>query len=103
MENKEENKDENKDKTTLSGFSDIFLSKLKEQSFVIILMLGVIYYQHRLMEERVAFWQNQYEVKEAYIEQTVANDKQIMLDRIKYFQDQTDRYAQDAIDELKNK
>jgi hypothetical protein len=26
-----------------------------------------------------------------------------MLDRIKYLQDQTDRYAQDAIDELKNK
>jgi hypothetical protein len=103
MENKEENKEENKDKTTLSGFSDVFLSKLKEQSFVIILMLGVIYYQHRLMEERVAFWQDEYEVKEAYIEQTVANDKQIMLDRIKYLQDQTDRYAQDAIDELKNK
>jgi hypothetical protein len=98
-----ENKEENKDKTTLSGFSDVFLSKLKEQSFVIILMLGVIYYQHRLMEERVAFWQDQYEVKEAYIEQTIANDKQIMLDRIKYLQDQTDRYAQDAIDELKNK
>jgi hypothetical protein len=98
-----ENKEENKDKTTLSGFSDVFLSKLKEQSFVIILMLGVIYYQHRLMEERVAFWQDEYEVKEAYIEQTIANDKQIMLDRIKYLQDQTDRYAQDAIDELKNK
>jgi hypothetical protein len=55
------------------------------------------------MEERVAFWQDEYEVKEAYIEQTIANDKQIMLDRIKYLQDQTDRYAQDAIDELKNK
>ena len=45
----------------ISGFADTFLSKLKEQSFVILLMLGVIYYQHRLMEERVAFWQKQYE------------------------------------------
>jgi len=26
-----------------------------------------------------------------------------MLDRIKYLQDQRDQYAQDAIDELKNK
>jgi hypothetical protein len=66
-------------------------------------MLGVIYYQHRLMEERVAFWQKQYEEKEAYIQQTVASDKEIMLDRIKYLQDQRDQYAQDAIDELKNK
>jgi len=98
-----ENKEENKDKTPILGFADVFLSKLKEQSFVIILMLGVIYYQHRLMEERVGFWQKQYEEKEAYIEQTIVNDKQIMLDRIKYLQDQRDQYAQDAIDELKNK
>ena len=98
-----ENKVEYKDQTPISGFADVFLSKLKEQSFVIILMLGVIYYQHRLMEERVAFWQKQYEEKEAYIQQTVASDKEIMLDRIKYLQDQRDQYAQDAIDELKNK
>ena len=98
-----ENKEENKDQTPISGFADVFLSKLKEQSFVIILILGVIYYQHRLMEERVAFWQKQYEEKEAYIQQTVASDKEIMLDRIKYLQDQRDQYAQDAIDELKNK
>ena len=38
-----------------NGFIDTFLSKLKEQSFIIILMLGVIYYQHDLMEERVSF------------------------------------------------
>ena len=98
-----ENREENKDQTPISGFADVFLSKLKEQSFVIILMLGVIYYQHRLMEERVAFWQKQYEEKEAYIQQTVSSDKEIMLDRIKYLQDQRDQYAQDAIDELKNK
>ena len=96
-------KGENKDKTPISGFADVFLTKLKEQSFVIILMLGVIYYQHRLMEERVGFWQKQYEEKEAYIEETLASDKQIMLDRIKYLQDQRDQYAQDAIDLLKNK
>ena len=68
---------------------------------MIILMLGVIYYQHRLMEERVAFWQTEYDKKEAYLEQTIETDKQIMLDRIKYLQDKNDLYAQDAIDELK--
>jgi hypothetical protein len=89
--------------TPISGFADVFLSKLKEQSFVIILMLGVIYYQHRLMEERVAFWQAEYDKKESYIEQTTASDKQIMLDRIKYLQDQSDKYTDDAINELKTK
>ena len=87
----------------ISGFADVFLSKLKEQSFVIILMLGVIYYQHRLMEERVAFWQKQYEEKEAYIEQTNKEDKQILLERIKYLQDQRDKFVETTIEEAKTK
>jgi hypothetical protein len=82
---------------------DTFISKLKEQSFVIMIMLGVIYYQHRLMEERVAFWQNEYNKKELYIEQITKEDRDAMQDRIKYLQDQQDKYAQDAIDELKTK
>ena len=85
----------------ISGFADTFLSKLKEQSFVILLMLGVIYYQHRLMEERVAFWQKQYEEQKLYIQTTSEEDKQILLDRIKYLQDQRDKYVEDAINELK--
>ena len=87
----------------ISGFADVFLSKLKEQSFVIILMLGVIYYQHRLMEERVAFWQNQYEEKEAYIEQNNKEDKQVLLERIKYLQDQRDKFVETTIEEEKTK
>ena len=87
----------------ISGFADVFLSKLKEQSFVIILMLCVIYYQHRLMEERVAFWQKQYEEKEAYIEQTNKDDKQILLERIKYLQDQRDKFVETTIEEAKTK
>jgi hypothetical protein len=84
----------------LAGFTDTFLSKLKEQSFTILIMVGVIYYQGRMMEERVAYWQKLYEEKEAYIEQTTIADKQIMLDRIKYLQDQRDKYVDDAINEL---
>jgi hypothetical protein len=89
--------------TPAQGFADVFLNKLKEQSFVIMLMLGVIYYQHRLMEERVAFWQEEYNKKEAYIEQITKEDRDLMQDRIKYLQDQQDKYTQDALDELKSK
>jgi hypothetical protein len=85
------------------GFFDVFLNKLKEQSFVIVLMLGVIYYQNQLMEERVAFWQKEYDTKEAYIEQITREDRAAFQDRIKYLQDQQDKYTQDAIDELKSK
>ena len=87
----------------VQGFTDTFVSKLKEQSFTILIMVGVIYYQHRLMEERVAYWQKQYEDQRSYIEKTVQDDKVIMLDRIQYLQDQRDKYVEDAINELKEK
>jgi len=89
--------------TPVQGFTDVFLNKLKEQSFTIIIMIAVIWYQGKLMEERVAYWQKLYEEQKAYTEQSIRADKQIMLDRIKYLQDQQDKYAQDAIDELKTK
>jgi hypothetical protein len=96
MEAKETNSNSN-----ISGFADVFLSKLKEQSFTIVLMIGVIWYQGRMMEERVAYWQKLYEEQKAYIEQTNKEDKAIMLDRIKYLEAQRDKYAEDAINELK--
>ena len=64
-------------------------------------MIGVIWYQGRMMEERVAYWQKLYEEQKAYIEQTNKEDKAIMLDRIKYLEAQRDKYAEDAINELK--
>ena len=91
------------DKESVGGFMGTFLSKLKEQSFTIIVMVGIIWYQGRMMEERVAYWQKLYEEKESYIEQTTKDDKEIMLERIKYLQDQRDKYVEDAINELKDK
>ena len=85
----------------MKEITDTFFSKLKEQSFTIVLMIGVIWYQGRMMEERVAYWQKLYEEQKAYIEQTNKEDKSIMLDRIKYLEDQRDKYAEDAINELK--
>ena len=66
-------------------------------------MIGIIWYQGKMMEERVAYWQKLYEEQKTYIQQTDKEDKQVLLDRIKYLQDQQDKYAQDAIDELKLK
>ena len=90
-------------KTPVNGLTDTFLSKLKEQSFTILVMVGVIYYQHRLMEERVSYWQKQYQDQKVYVEKTIQEDRKNMLDRIKYLQDQRDKYAEDAINELKTK
>ena len=83
------------------GFTDTFFSKLKEQSFTIILMVGVIWYQGVMMEERVAYWQKLYEEKEAYIEQNVKDDKALLLDRIEYLQNQRDKYVEDLLQKNK--
>jgi len=90
-------------KNPVSGFADTFLLKLKEQSFTIILMVGIIWYQGRMMEERVAYWQKLYEEQKAYIEQTTKEDKDDMEEKIKYLQEQRDKYVEDAINELKEK
>jgi exosome complex RNA-binding protein Rrp4 len=92
-----------KQENPITGFTDTFLSKLKEQSFTILIMVGIIWYQGRMMEERVAYWQKLYEEKEAYIQQTTKDDKQVLLDRVKYLQDQRDKYVEEAINELKTK
>lgn len=84
-----------------NGFIDTFLSKLKEQSFIIMLMLGVIYYQHDLMEERVSFWESQYEKKDQLIDKAAKEDKDVLLDRIEYLQNQRDKYVEESLNELK--
>ena len=86
-----------------NGFMDVFFSKLKEQSFTILIMVGVIWYQGRMMEERVAYWQKLYEEKESYIQTTTKEDKTILLERLKYLQDQRDKYIEDTINKLKTK
>ena len=90
-------------KNPVSGFADTFLLKLKEQSFTIIVMVGIIWYQGRMMEERVAYWQKLYEEQKTYIEQATKEDRDDMEEKIKYLQDQRDKYVEDAINELKEK
>ena len=87
----------------IGGLTDTFFSKLKEQSFTIVLMIGIIWYQGKMMEERVAYWQKLYEEQKTYIQQTDKEDKQILLDRIEYLQQQRDKYVEDALNELKTK
>ena len=53
------------------------------------------------MEDRVTFWQNQFEKQQLEIESTAKEDKQLLLDRIKYLQDERDKYVEESLNELK--
>ena len=60
-----------------SSIIDTFLSKVKEQSFIIILMLGGLYYQNKLFEEQIEIMRNREEYlvqqRDKYVEDIINN------------------------------
>jgi hypothetical protein len=85
-----------------TGFFDTFMSKLKEQSFVIILMLGGLYFQRQNYMEQLDRCKSLIDEKQAYIDKMVDAQITRMTEREKYLMDQRDRYVQDLIED-KNK
>ena len=66
---------ENKTENNSSGFFDIFLSKLKEQSFIIVLMLGVVYFQNKMFTERIAVHRETEKQQQEYIDKLVDDER----------------------------
>ena len=90
------------ERTPIAGFADIFLSKLKEQSFTIVLMLGVIYFQNKMFRERIAHHEVNESKQEILIEKLNTEQKFQGLEREKYLLEQRDFYVEKAL-EFKNK
>lgn len=88
--------------TTPSTFLEVFLSKLKEQSFTIVLMLGVIYFQNKMFRERITKHEDTETKQELLIESLNTEQKSQSLEREKYLIEQRDFYVERAL-ELKNK
>jgi 23S rRNA maturation-related 3'-5' exoribonuclease YhaM len=82
-----------------SGYIETFMSKLKEQSFLIILMIGVIYFQNRQFTERIDEHRKTEDKQQQYINDMIKSDREMLLERTKYLVEQRDRY----IEELLNK
>jgi hypothetical protein len=93
MENKEQ----------VSGFFEVFLSKLKEQSFVIVLMLIGLYAQNSSFNERIAAHRAIQERQQEYINKLIEDERARLLEREKYLMDQRDKYVEEVMIELKNK
>ena len=65
-----------------SSFLEVFLSKLKEQSFTIVLMLGVIYFQNKMFRERIIRHENIEAKQELLIEKLYEEQKNFYIERI---------------------
>jgi len=84
--------------TTPSTFLEVFLSKLKEQSFTIVLMLGVIYFQNKMFRERITKHEDTETKQELLIETLNTEQKSQSLEREKYLIEQRDFYVERALE-----
>jgi len=84
---------ENKQQTN-NGFTDTFINKLKEQSFTIILLVGIMYYQNTVFTSQMAEYKSMINQKEELILKLTENERERLLERTKYLQEQRDKYVE---------
>lgn len=76
------------------GFAGVFFEKLKEQSFTIMLMCAVVYYQHTLWQEDKVALTKEVDQKEERILQLVEREHSHTLEREKTLVQQRDQFIE---------
>ena len=84
MENKENN----------NGFADTFFTKLKEQSFTIILLVGILYYQNMTFNRELEEYKKIINDKEILILKLTDDERQRLIQRCEYLMEQRDNYVE---------
>jgi uncharacterized protein YaaQ len=80
------------------GFTDTFFNKLKEQSFTIILLVGILWYQNNTYKTNLSEYEDMIKDKDAIILKQTNDERQRLIDRISYLQDQRDKYVEELIE-----
>ena len=86
-----------KENSNSSGFAEIFFSKLKEQSFTIILMVGMLIYQNKVFNDQLTRYEKLVSEKQQYIDKLVEEQRQRSVLREQYLIQQRDSYVDDLI------
>ena len=81
------------------NYSEIFLNKLKEQSFTILLLVGIMYYQNSIFTSQMNEYKKMIQEKEQLILKLTEEERGRLLEREKYLIGQRDEF----IEMLKNK
>jgi hypothetical protein len=87
---------ENKDSTS-NGFTEVFFGKLKEQSFTIILMVGMLIYQNKVFNDQLTRYEKILDDKQKYIDKLIEEQRQRSVSREQYLTQQRDSYVDDLI------
>ena len=78
---------------------DSFLEKLKEQSFTIIILVGIMYYQNQLFTSQMEEYKEMIKEKEQLILRLTEEERNRLLLREKYLIEQRDSFINDIMEE----
>lgn len=77
------------------NYGETFLSKLKEQSFTILILVGIMYYQNTLFTSQMNEYKQMIKSKEELILKLTEEERQRLIDREKYLIGQRDEFIQE--------
>jgi hypothetical protein len=73
---------------------DDFLAKLREQSFTIILLVGIMYYQNQIFTNQMEEYKKMIHDKETLVLKIIDDERSRLLEREKYLMTQRDEFIQ---------
>ena len=77
--------------------TDVFFTKLKEQSFTIILLVGILYYQNNNFNNQINEYKKMIDEKENLVLKLTDDERARLLERTKYLQEQRDKFVEELI------
>jgi len=80
---------------TSNGFGEVFMNKLKEQSFTIIILVGIMYYQNSLFTTQMNEYKDMIKEKEQLILKLTDEERTRLIEREKYLVNQRDEFIKD--------
>ena len=75
-----------------TGFADTFIDKLKEQSFTIIILVGIMWYQNSLFTRELENYKALIKEKEQLILKLTEDERVRLIEREKYLMNQRDEF-----------
>ena len=84
-----------------SNITDTFFSKLKEQSFTIILLVGILWYQNNSYKNNLEDYKTMIKEKEELLLKLTNEERSRMIERNEYLMLQRDKYVEELIERSK--
>jgi hypothetical protein len=79
------------------SIGETFFEKLKEQSFTIILLVGILYYQNMNFKSQLVEYKKMIDEKETLILKLTEDERARMIERNQYLTEQRDKYVEELI------